>query len=109
MCIRDRPGLDGYFVWKLSSAAPAAFGGNYEAAIANDPGQGQWVAWGADSAPGATGAWERQWPTSVADAGWWGVVGDAQFGVPVPPVPFRPLTPISGTDNALSLIHIRCV
>jgi hypothetical protein len=39
--------------------------GNYGTQITNDPGQGVWVALGADSAPEVTGAWSRVYSGAV--------------------------------------------
>ena len=49
--------------------------GNLETQVANDPAQAITVAWSADSAPGATGAWVRQFSSEV-NLSWWGMVGD---------------------------------
>jgi hypothetical protein len=56
----------GFFVWQS---------GNYETQITNDPGQGIYAAWSGDNAPGATGAWVRQY-SGAANLSWWGAVGD---------------------------------
>ena len=49
-------GRAGTFIWTA---------GNYETQVANDPGQGIFIAWSGDSAPGATGAWIRQYSGPV--------------------------------------------
>jgi len=70
--------------------------GNYGTQITNDPGQGVWVAWGADSAPGVTGAWARVY-SGAANLGWWGALGDCNI---TPAIPFGPPTINTvGTDN----------
>ena len=73
--------------------------GNLGTQVANDPAQAITVAWSGDSAPGASGAWVRQYSGPVS-IGWWGAVGDAVLTLPVT---YGVPTIISGTDNSGAL------
>lgn len=81
----------GFFAWEV---------GNYEPQISNDPGQGIYVAWSSDSAPGATGAWVRNW-NGTCDWAWWGVIADATFTQGAD----WTTTAASGTDNYNALVN----
>ena len=77
-------------------------GGNLATQVANDPGQGIYVAWSGDSAPGATGAWVRQYGQSV-DWQWWGAVDDCR--VTQDPVTWVTTIVSAGTNNYQAFVY----
>jgi hypothetical protein len=78
--------------------------GNLTTVVTNDPGQGVNVAWSGDSAPGASGAWVRQY-SGRSSIAWWGAVMDGNVTQPLIPGPPTVVSAGSSTANSAALAN----